>query len=329
MVKFLVVRFSSIGDIVLTTPVVRCLKNQVEESEVHYLTKARYEDILRSNPYIDKLHLLRNNWSDLMKILKNEQIDYIIDLHHNLRTQRLKFSLRKLSFSVNKLNLKKWLLVNLKYDILPAIHLVDRYLETVKPFSVKNDGKGLDFFISGDEMEQVSEDSFTMNSDYIALVVGGGHFTKQIPAEKIVWLINQIPIPVVLMGGADDTDKAEAILSGTETKRVINMVGKLPIIQSAQIISHARMVVTPDTGLMHIAAAFRKHIFSLWGNTVPGFGMYPYKPGINSEIFEVKNLPCRPCSKIGYVRCPKKHFKCMQNQDYKQIVEGIKKLITV
>src|ERR1700744_3871791 len=140
--KFLIIRFSSIGDIVLTTPVVRCLKKQVATAEVHYLTKAAFRPILAANPYVDKIHCLGDDLDNLIAALKTEDFDYVIDLHHNLRTLKVKRALHKTAFSFEKLNLQKWLYTNFKVNKMPDRHIVDRYLDTVKPFGVANDGAG-------------------------------------------------------------------------------------------------------------------------------------------------------------------------------------------
>src|SRR4051812_37393796 len=144
--KFLIIRFSSIGDIVLTTPVIRCLKQQVAGAEVHYLTKRGFKAVLENNPYIDKLHLLGDDLDETILQLQRENFDYIIDLHKNLRTLKVKRGLNKVkSVSFNKLNIQKWFLTAFKINMLPTVHIVDRYLQTIKKFGVENDGKGLDY----------------------------------------------------------------------------------------------------------------------------------------------------------------------------------------
>ncbi len=315
MVKFLIIRFSSIGDIILTTPIVRCMKLQIKDAEIHFLTKSKYSSILESNPYIAKIHTLDKSFSKLIKELNNECFDYIIDLHRNLRTLRVKVALHRYSFTFNKINVEKWLIVNLKINKLPKLHIVDRYFQAVTTFSVNNDQKGLDYFIP--KADEVNIKEFTKNTDYpyLLIIVGGGHFTKQIPANKIVDIIQGIDYPVILAGGPEDMVKAQEI-ENLSTITLVNLAGKLNLNQSASLIRQSMLILTPDTGMMHIAAAFKKKIFSIWGNTVPEFGMYPYLPGPGSEIFEVHGLSCRPCSKIGFKKCPKGHFNCMNQQDY-------------
>jgi ADP-heptose:LPS heptosyltransferase len=317
-VKFLIIRFSSIGDIVLTTPVIRCLKEQVEGSIVHYATKKQFFPLIKTNPYLDKIHCLDNNLPDLIQELKKENFDYIIDLHHNLRTFIIKLRLRVLDFSFHKLNLKKWLFVNFKIDRLPRIHIVDRYLQTLSLFDVVNDGKGLDFFIPENERFDIQQLPPEFRSGFIALVTGARHYTKQLPVDKIVALFELINKPVVLLGGKEDIATGEAIVNKT-TCPVFNACGKYSINQSASLTQQARLVITGDTGLMHIAAAFKKKIISIWGNTIPEFGMVPYLPDNESRIIQVEGLPCRPCSKIGTSSCPKKHFRCMNDIDIKQV----------
>jgi ADP-heptose:LPS heptosyltransferase len=313
--KILVIRFSSIGDIVLTTPVVRCIKQQLKDAEVHYLTKRAFAGILSSNPYIDKVYSIEKDIGEVIDQLRSENYDHIIDLHHNLRTSVVKAKLGRPFTSFNKLNLEKWMLVNLKWDRMPAVHVVDRYMEAVKQLVVYNDDKGLDYFIPPHDEVDISQ-LFKGGAKeirtplYIAFVIGAKHNTKQLPVEKIISVCRKINKPVVLLGGKEDAERGELIRAGAG-EHVINACGKYNLNQSASLVRQADKVITHDTGLMHIAAAFKKTIISIWGNTVPAFGMYPYLPGEGSEIFEVKGLSCRPCSKIGYAKCPRGHFKCM------------------
>lgn len=314
--KILIIRFSSIGDIVLTTPVIRCLKTQVKDAEIHFLSKEIFSDLLVNNPYIDKLHLLNKSFKDTLSQLKEENFDYIIDLHNNIRTFRVKINLRKKSASFNKLNLKKWLLVQFKINLLPEIHIVERYFETCKYFNITNDNKGLDFFIPDDEYVSKNQLPKNFHVNFGVLVIGGKHFTKQIPDTILIELCKTTKIPLILLGGKEDRIKAEQIRKQAENSDIFNACGSFSINQSASIIEQSQLVITSDTGLMHIASAFNKKIISVWGNTVPEFGMYPYLPNKQkAEIIENKSLKCRPCSKIGFEKCPKNHFDCMNKID--------------
>lgn len=320
--KILVLRFSSIGDIVLTTPVIRTLKKQLG-AEVHFLTKQRFVEILTPNPYIDRVIGFNREVNEVLPALKQEKYDYIIDLHRNLRSLRVKLALGRRSFSFPKLNWKKWLLVRFKIDKLPRIHIVDRYFETVRPLGVNNDGAGLDHFIPSAQEVRLEDWSPILHPQaYIALVLGATHATKRLPTDKLQELCKHIPYPVALLGGPDEAQTGTIL----EAPGIINLAGKLSLHQSASVIQQAKLIITHDTGLMHMAAALQKPIISIWGNTVPEFGMFPYFPlnfNGKNRVFEIKNLPCRPCSKIGYAKCPQGHFKCMREQPIDSIAQAI------
>lgn len=322
MKKILLIRFSSIGDIVLTTPIVRALKQQLG-CELHILTKKQYASIYQNNPNTDKVHFFEKETSEIIASLKQENFDFVVDLQKNLRSMKVKRALGKPSDSFPKLNKEKWLLTNFKINHLPEVHIVDRYFEAVKSLEVKNDGLGLDYFIPKNDEVDLKNFLPGIKNGFVTFVTGGRHNTKIFPAEKMASVITKINHPVVLLGGVEDVERAEAVLKSTTRKDVYNLCGKLNLNQSASIIRQSSLVITNDTGLMHIAAAFKKPVVSLWGNTVPQFGMYPYLPGSEdlSFISEVKNLQCRPCSKLGYKKCPKKHFNCMMQQNEEAIVE--------
>lgn len=303
--KILVIRFSSIGDIVLTTPVIRCLKKQLN-SEVHFLTKKEFFCLLENNPYVHQLHAIENGLENLNSL----GFDWVIDLHYNLRTSKVKRVLGVPSKSFYKLNIEKWLLTTFKINRLPNKHIVDRFLDTVAHLGVRNDNLGLDYFLAENKSLL---NRLELPEKYVALVIGGQHATKILPIDRLQEVCQQVKLPVVLIGGPEDKSRGEEIAQNQT--EVFNTCGDLSINHSAFLIKHAQKVITHDTGMMHIAAAFKKKIISIWGNTVPDFGMYPYMSNKQSKILEVKNLPCRPCSKIGYKKCPKGHFKCMNQID--------------
>lgn len=321
--KILILRFSSIGDIVLTTPIIRCLKNQLPNSEIHYLTKSNFKSVLETNPNIDSLITFEKSIDEVISRLRNENYDLIIDLHKNIRTVKLKSQLFKKSISFDKINIEKWIAVNTKQKgILPNKHIVDRYFEGIKKLGIKNDGQGLDFFL-------IEEDSIVIPSEiqngFIAFAIGAQFATKRLTLEKMISICSKINSPIVLLGGKEDNESAEKIKSSLPNKIIINYCGELTIRQSAFIVKQSTVVLTHDTGLMHIAVAFKKPIISIWGNTIPEFGMYPYLDKSLYDIVEVENLKCRPCSKIGFQSCPKKHFDCMLKQDEEKIVSLIEK----
>ncbi len=320
--KVLVIRFSSIGDIVLTTPVVRCLKQQQPDMEVHYLTKSAYGTLLINNPYIDRIHYLHDYLKPLIKELKKEKFDCVIDLHNNLRTLRVKRALKVVSYSFDKLNFEKWLLTNFKIDRMPDKSIVERYFEAIRPLNVHNDGKGLDYYLPGDKKLGNQDIPMSHWGGYAGCVIGGSYNTKKLPVAQWKKFCEVLPYPVILLGGPEDRDFGNEI-AALDPVKIYNSCGKFNINESAELVKHARVIVSNDTGLMHIAAAFQKPVISLWGNTSPDMGMFPYYGDNNlkdriaplSVIMENKQLGCHPCSKLGYKKCPQGHFKCMNDLD--------------
>lgn len=335
MPKILVIRFSSIGDIVLTTPVVRALKQQLPEAEIHYCTKWAYRTLVEHNPYLDKLYYLRNQLFPLIRELQAEQYDFVVDLHHNLRTRIIKSRLGCPSRSFPKLNFEKWLMVNLKINRLPDMHIVDRYLATAAPLGIRDDGLGLDYFIPEQEEVELQTLPPSHHQGYVAFAIGAQHYTKRLPVERMIGLCEKINQPIVLLGGKEDAATgdmlcAHFIRNANPAERegysgagmaLYNACGRYTLNQSASLVRQARVVYSHDTGLMHIAAAFHKEIVSIWGNTIPAFGMYPYRTPF--KVIEHPQLKCRPCSKIGYKRCPLGHFKCMRELRFDFLPENI------
>jgi len=324
--KILIIRFSSIGDIVLTTPVIRCIKQQVPGAEVHFAVKKTFFPVLKANPYIDHFHLLEDDLKGLIRELKAEKFDFIVDLHQSLRSKKIRFSLGTPSLGFPKLNLKKWLLVKFKIDLMPGIHIVDRYFMAAAPLGVVNDGKGLEYFIPTEDIYSIINLPEKFQQGYTAFVIGAKHTTKRLPEHKIISVCKKLDRPVILLGGPEDAGIATKIKDACGPL-VLSLCGKLNLNQSASMIKQAKVVISHDTGLMHIAAAFRKKIISVWGNTMPKIGMSPYMPGDEpkSIIIEVNGLKCRPCSKLGYDRCPKGHFKCMEEIDVEEVVREVDK----
>jgi heptosyltransferase-2 len=315
--KFLIIRFSSIGDIVLTTPVIRNLKKKFPGATIHYLTKEKFATIVESNPYVDKVILLKDDLNNTIEEIKSEGYDHIIDLHHNLRTMRIKSALPDVPFhSFNKLNIEKWIYTNFKINVLPQKHIVDRYMATVEKLGVTNDGFGLDYFIPEKDKIKEGDIPFSHTHGYVAIAIGAAHNTKKLPLEKLQELVQKINFPIILLGGKEDFSNGEEI-ADVDNVKIYNACGKFSLNESADIVRNSNLVISHDTGLMHIAAAFKKNTLSVWGNTVPSFGMFPYQT--QYEIFQVNKLWCRPCSKTGFAKCPLGHFKCMNNQSMNAI----------
>lgn len=315
--KILIVRFSSIGDVVLTTPIVRCVKNQVKDCEIHYLTKRPFAQILSNNPHIAKIHVIDHSINEVIQVLKAEKFDFLVDLHNNIRTLSLKRKLGVSNAAFPKLNIAKWILVNFKWNRLPQHHIVERYFEAVKSLKVTNDLQPCEYYLSPADLVDTEATFFLAPSSYIALAIGAQFASKRMPASKLIEICNQVNKPIILVGGKDDAEVAREVIQASTNTQLINACGKLSLGQSASVVKQAAVIITNDTGMMHIASAFEIPTVSVWGSTVPALGMYPYFPQQEQafSVHEVMNLSCRPCSKIGFQACPKKHFSCMMKQD--------------
>ncbi|MGH7237941.1 MAG: glycosyltransferase family 9 protein, partial [Candidatus Saccharimonadales bacterium] len=264
--KILVIRFSSMGDIIYTTPVVRCLKKQLPGAEIHFLTKPAFKYIYGNNPYTDKLLLLKDRLSETIKEIKAERYDYIIDLHNNLRTALIKLSVDVKSSTYKKQTMRKWLSLKLRLKLVPPIHLVERYLKAVAFLGVKNDGRPIDYYIKAEyQLSNLLPAEYQGN--YVAFIIGATHFTKRMPNEKIVSICRAIKQPVILLGGNDVKANGDEI--ALQTDKVYNACGETTLDESVFLVSKASRIIGFDTGLTHIAEAFDKPIASIWGGTAP------------------------------------------------------------
>ncbi len=322
--KILVIRFSSIGDIVLTTPVIRCLKEQFPDNSIHFLIKKSYKKVLENNPYINYFHCFNGDISETVAELKREKFDYVVDLQNNHRSRRITGALRAAHRTFPKLNVKKWIATNLKLNLLPNLHVVDRYFEAVRFLGVKNDQQGLNFFIPEEQKFDIDDLPAVFEDGYVAVALGAEHKTKRIPAQKVIEIARLLYKPILLLGGDDVAAIGEEIEMELG-ERAYNGCGKFTLMQSASLIQQSDCLLTGDTGLMHIGAALHKPIASVWGNTFPEFGMYPYMPQEREKfrLFEITTLNCRPCSKLGYEKCPRKHFTCMLNIPAHEVAQWI------
>jgi ADP-heptose:LPS heptosyltransferase len=303
--KILLIRLSSLGDVVVTTPVARWVKNQMH-AEVHFLTKQNYTEVYCANPYVDRViaieTVIRTDG------LKSEKYDYIIDLQKSLKSRKICRDLHASAITFDKKNVQKWVYTYLKINLLPKEHLVDRYARALEKINVYNDGLGLDFFI---DAEKVIDQKLPQN--YNVIVLGAAHPTKQMTMDLVQKIIDHSDQFVVLLGGKDVESRSSTF---SENTKLINLCGKTNLHTSASILRDAKEIYTGDTGLMHISTALKKQVHLFWGSTSPIFGLYAYY-GEKSEIKSIDHqidLWCRPCTKIGRSFCPLGHYKCMNHQ---------------
>ncbi len=310
------------GDIVLTSPVIRCMKEQTG-AHVDFLTKGSFTTIVESNPHVDNVIIWdEKSWQE---VISKNKYDVVVDLHNNLRSRRVTRRVRSKVIRYNKGNIRKWLTVNLGRKVMDGKHVVDRYFEALKGTNIVNDGQGLDYYIPDHVMTSVKERYFSLSATSLVISLGATYFTKRVPTDKIIALVNSTDFNILLIGGEDVASEAQKIVSKS-TKPVTNLCGKTTIHETAAIISLSDVLLTGDTATMHIGAAVHTRMVSIWGSTIPEFGMSAYygdKDTRNVNL-QVSGLSCRPCSKLGFESCPKGHFRCMNDIMDEKILSAVK-----
>lgn len=303
--KILVIRLSSIGDILLTTPILEKLREIDPTAQLHYLTKPAYKELLAYHPGLTALHL----WPPSNPLLTTRW-DVVLDLQKNLRTAWLRQRLRYATWQTfPKENWRKWLYVRLK-RVQPIAHVVKRYGEVLRLWGAQSAELGpLRFYIPPTIQEAIQGELLAKHpGPWVAVGLGGTYETKKWPPLYHAYLLEKLGWPAILLGGVLERSAAETIAQRLSVPVVIG-AGRYSLLESGAAIAAAQLVISHDTGTAHMAAAFRKPIALLWGNTTPAFGMGPWQtPTLH---LEVPGLPCRPCSKLGYRKCPKGHHNCM------------------
>ena len=318
MQKILCIRFSSIGDIILTTPIVRVLKAQFPHAEIHVATKASFAHLWEGNPYVHQVHGFDGNIWKFAQELRHEGFDAVYDLHKNLRSHVLCLLLGKIPKQINKYTSARNTFIKKKINKLPG-HLVDRNLASL---GLSPDGKGLDYYIPA--ASQVNLTDYGIKKPFVLFAIGAAHQTKVLSYPKMIELIDSIPQQVVLVG--DDWDeKIGYRLAMLFPEKVLNLCSQTSISQSASLAQQADMVIAHDSSMMHISAALKHpNLFTLWGSTHVGLGFTPYKTSFT--VIENTNLTCRPCSTQGSNVCPLGHFNCMNSLDLSAIKDAAQAL---
>jgi ADP-heptose:LPS heptosyltransferase len=321
--RLLFIRFSAIGDIVLASPALRCAKQQIPGVEIHFLTKKSMKAVSEANPYVDQFHYFDKDLSATIQELKACNFDYIIDLHKNLRTLRIRLSLGVPYLSYNKLSVEKFLLTKFQVNRMADRHISMRSVDTLAPLGVSYDGKGLDYFVPSDVIQPVF-----FPEGYVALVIGASYATKKLPLDSLKVLCSQIPHPIVLVGGKEEVADGET-LALLDPTRIVNTCGTYSLHESALIVSKARLVISHDTGMLYIACAFEKNVIAIWGATSPALQVEPLmSDDSKAQVFQsiVPDLTCQPCSNFGTKTCPKGHFSCMKQQDLPEIARQVEQM---
>lgn len=339
-IRVLVVRFSSMGDVLLTTPVLRALHGVLEgDVEVHFLTKVAFAPLVQGLPNVHRVHTIERATTEVEAALKAIGFHYVVDLHRSARSAFVKRMLRKdgaLSLVVDKRNYAKWKLVRgWSYD-LAGEHIVDRYMATLAPFSGGlgsshwDDGGGLDLPVLPDMVAR------GLPKNFVALAVGAAHQGKTIPVShwvEVAQVLRKNNCDVVLLGGPDDlTTGAEiAAACGPRASGMMDLTGRLTLLESFAVLSFARVLAVGDTGLMHAGAAAGVPMVVVWGCTAPALGMGPYRPGGSVIELEPEGRKMiegvrRPCSKLGN-RC-RYDQPCIETVSPARIADALEALLS-
>jgi ADP-heptose:LPS heptosyltransferase len=320
--KILIIRLSSIGDIVLTSPIVRALHRSYPAAELHFLTKKAFAGLVQHDPRIAQVHAFAGDLGATIAALKAERFDLVVDLHRNIRSRLIKLRLGVRAVTYSKDRWSVLLRTKLGLGKLPRVHTVERYARALRPLGCALDDAGLEFFLPA-EARTMAADIAARNfaEAPVAVVLGGNYATKRWPRAYFVELLNRLAQPVLLLGGKPEAEDAAWIAQRLSVP-CYNAVAQYDLLLSAALLERCRFVITHDTGLMHIATALGCKIFSIWGNTVPELGFAPYKATL-SVVIENKAVECRPCTKLGYEKCPKGHFKCMLDLKPTQVLDAI------
>jgi heptosyltransferase-2 len=306
--RILIIRLSSLGDILLTTPFVRALKKFNPQLNIEFLLRQEYKDLLVMNPNINQLYFFtRNDFENLNLInkLRQQPFDLIIDLQNNLRSRGLISKLKGEKVKFDKKSFQKLLLVKTKINLLrnaPPIPV--RYAQVID--GIELDDFGLDLFTDREPSEEIKS-----KENLIGICPGARHFTKRWPLEyyiELSKLLIQNKFNVVLFGGKIDKKICERIKK--EIPQAINLCNEDDILQTAADMKLCKTIVCNDSGLMHTASAVGTKLLTIFGSSVKEFGFVPYN--CKSLILENNSLGCRPCSHIGRESCPEKHFACMK-----------------
>jgi heptosyltransferase-2 len=341
--NILMIRLSSMGDVVLTTSLVRQLKATFPNSRIDFVTSQEFKEIYKYNPYISNLieydkssnfEQIATQKNDIKQNLPLGKYDYVIDLQRNMRTKIFRSGLGEIYFLVHKRRLHKLSLVYLKkplYKTLIPVPEVNRFC--VRELDVKNDNKGLEIWLPEEkglqnyppEFKQRKKDEFYK----IAIAPGAYHFTKRYPKERFVNLIELISKKInaefYIIGGMKDKEITDYIKLNSKVN-ITDYSNSTSILETAKILNTMDVLITNDTGVMHIAASRKIPVLAIFGSTVKEFGFIPY--GTDYRIAE-STINCRPCTHIGRNECPRKHFDCMMNITVEKLVKELFVLLEI
>jgi lipopolysaccharide heptosyltransferase II len=322
--KILIIRLSSLGDIILTTPLLKLAAELFPDAEIDYLTKKAFAGILENNPNISKIiqaddEIDFSSLRELKKKLRLNSYDLVLDAHNSLRSFYLRQFLAGHKLIFRKYSFRKFLLVKFKFNMMRDLPPVSkRYCNMLSGIAGGNNNNPLKLELTGSEEASNSALRILQNNginDLTKLVVvvpSATHYTKTYPPESYIQVINGLikeGYNVVLTGKGKDKANINVITMGSNGA-VIDLCDKLNLLELTEVMRMSTLVIGGDTGPMHIAEALNKPLIMLAGSSVREFGFYPQNE--KAVVLENNSLKCRPCSHIGRSECPLRHFKCMK-----------------
>ncbi|MBA3346891.1 MAG: lipopolysaccharide heptosyltransferase II [Gemmatimonadales bacterium] len=314
----LVVRFSAIGDILLTTPLLRALRARYPAAWITALTKEQYLPLLSHNPHVNEVIGIGSGESfrQVAERLRRAGYTHRLDLHGSLRSLALRRLVPGRWTTYSKRRLARALLIATKRDFYCAdVPVAERYFEAAAQLDVRPDGASPEFFLSPEAPSDAS--SWLMRTgagarSLVAIAPGAAHATKRWPVGHWIELTRRLTsseASVVVLGGSEDVTIAKAIVAGAGP-RVFTAAGQLTLQQTGALLQRASALVCGDTGVMHMATAVGTPVVALFGPTVRQLGFFPYRAR-RATVVE-RDLGCRPCTAQGSSRCPLGHHRCMR-----------------
>lgn len=321
--SILILRLSSLGDVVLTTPLIAALRERYPECRIDMVVAAEYESLVPVMSGLTRVHIFdrRSGLSGLRGLrreLRPEQYDYVLDLHNVPRTRILRRGLGRQVSVINKRTFRRWLLVRFKIDMLKrAPDIIGRYFETAKSLGISDNGSAPHLAVLPSN-----------DSKKIAIAPGARHWNKRWPAEyfqEVAKTLIERGWEVVFFGSEAERGLIDEICSVLPSGYT-SVIGEPDLALVARSLANCEIVITNDSGLMHLASAVGTPVVVLFGPTVRQFGFAPRAaPAMHpkSVVLEVEGLNCRPCTAIGSDHCPEKHFRCMKEITPQRVLESI------
>jgi len=352
-VRILLIRFSSIGDIVLTTPLLHAIKERSPHARIEYLTLSEYSELLRYNPNIDTLHLI-NRAAPLKELIDTARhlpgkYTHLLDLHRSTRSLIFRwFAPSQRIRTLHKHYLKRALLVFLGVNwYREPYSVVNRYFTTARALSLTPES-GAELWISQEKLDRFRERIYrTWNIETEATgnrlervriergLLHHGHArvlslmpfatwkTKEWGIEKFIHLARRCAGEgaTVLIHGGEADEKRAAAMAEAIGAQAIPLAGRTSLLETALLLSLSDCLVTNDTGIMHMGGATGIPVIALFGSTTRELGFFPFQAA--GTVIETE-LSCRPCTAKGLRECPLKHFRCMNDITVDAVYTAVK-----